>query len=79
MVQSEKYKLVFYNISRGVEFTIAVRGADDLARAKTFLDDLLQTSPAGAGSSPNNAQDHFVVDDAQLEAFQAFMNRSMPE
>jgi hypothetical protein len=74
MVQSEKYRLVFYNNSSGTEFTLNVRGAEKYALATTFLDRLLGTVSA---SEPGTA--HYVLDDKQLAEFRAFMKPLVQE
>lgn len=77
MTQPEKYKLVLYNVSSGIELTVSVRGADNHLRATEFLENLLKSSRTGGRSVSGNASDHYVVDDQQLAAFQTFMKQSM--
>lgn len=68
MIQSEKYRLVFFNASSGTEFTLNVRGAENYTLATNFLDKLLGSVSA---SEPGKA--YYVLDDQQLAKFQAFM------
>jgi hypothetical protein len=67
MTQSEKYRLVFFNVSRGTEFTVQVRGAENFAKATKFLDQLL-----GSVSASDGGIAYYVTDDRQFADFQVF-------
>ena len=76
MTVSEKYKFIFHLVPSGVEFAVFVRGSEKRHLMFGFINELLDADQGEMHSSPQSKVDHFVVNEIQLRAIQAFLNEN---
>ena len=76
MTHAERFRVVLYNVSSGIEFLINIRGVENYVKATAFLRKDPGLATEGNPASTGKAGNFFAVDDEQLAAFQAFLKQS---
>ncbi|MEQ1671875.1 MAG: hypothetical protein ABL893_13515 [Hyphomicrobium sp.] len=75
MTDSAKFRFILHLISSGVELAISVRGQDTFEQACDYLEELLGGGDGSAPSRSKSGEQHFLVDDSQLDAFRKFLRK----
>jgi hypothetical protein len=77
MPDSEKFKILIYNSTKGVEFTLSLSGDENFQKAKTFLQKIDPDSERQGGSlQQNKSTEFYVLSDEQLSELGALMKQT---
>jgi hypothetical protein len=77
MNDSEKYKILIYNSTKGVEFTLSLSGDENFQKVKAFLQKIDPDCEQQGGSlQQNKSKEFYVLNDEQLLELGALMKQT---